>query len=196
MKASLLALCVGLLATTFTFAADTSPIQVQDVDNQWRTLPPKGRLTVVLYTNADLEAESKALTKTLDPYRGAQDFLFMQIVDLRGEIPGIARRMAEKQIRKELDIEATREKPFYAKNGSKADPRSNLATIVDYGGSALERFKWSDRVEMVRFVIYNANGVEIRRIDNTQDTKAVAAYFKTLFGSRTAGSENAAPAAQ
>ncbi len=188
MKVTLLSLLACLVTASFfpALAADTAPIQAQDVDGQWRTLPPKGRFTIVMYTNADLESESKTLSKTLDPYRGAQDFLFMQIVDLRGEIPGIARRMAEKQIRKELDIEATRVKPFYVKNGSKADPRSNLSTIVDYGGSYLARFNWDDRVEMVRFVIYNSKGVEIRRLDNTSDPKAVANFFRSLFGSNTA----------
>lgn len=193
MKACLLPLLALFLASAvlpLAAAEDTAPISVQDVDGQWRTLPPKGRLTVVMYTNADLEQESKALSKTLDPYRGTQDFMFYQIVDLRGEIPGIARRMAEKQIRKELDIEAARTKPFYVKNGSKTDPRSTLATIVDYGGSSLKQFNWSDRVEMVRFVIYNANGVPIRRIDNTQDVQSVASYFKSLFGNRTADTKN------
>lgn len=188
MKATLLSLFACLVTASLfpVMAADAAPIQAQDVDGQWRTLPPKGRLTIVMYTNADLETESKALNKILDPYRGAQDFLFIQIVDLRGEIPGIARRMAEKQIRKELDTEATREKPFYAKNGSKADPRANLSTVVDYGGSYLDRFNWEDRSETVRFAIYNAKGVEIRRIDNTTDSKAVTNYFRTLFGGNTA----------
>lgn len=196
MKASLLTLFTCLLASALlplgACAADKTPISAQDVDGKWRILPPKGQLTIVMYTNADLEQESKALSKTLDPFRGTQNFMFYQIVDLRGDIPAIARRMAEKQIRKELDIEANRIRPFYAKNNSKADPRASLSTIVDYGGSFLDRFNWDDRVEMVRFAIYNANGVEIRRIDNTSNVQNVAAAFRTLFGNNTA--DTSAPA--
>jgi hypothetical protein len=180
------AIAVALIFTghpsTSLAAAVETPMEAHDVDGNARILPPKGRLTIVMYTNADLEQESKALSKLLDPYRGAKDFLFVQIVDLRGEIPAIARRMAEKQIRDELDIEATRVKPFYVKNGSSANPRTNLSTIVDYGGSALSRFDWNERVEKVRFAIYSADGRLLQRIDDTQNLPAVSEKFRSLLG--------------
>ncbi len=118
----------------------------------------------------------------LDPYRGAKNFLFIQIVDLRGDIPPIARRMAEKQIRKELDLEAARVKPFYVKNGSSANPRANFSTVVDYGGSALHQMNWDDRLETVRFAIYKADGSLAKRIDDTKNASAVASDFRSTLG--------------
>ncbi len=178
-------LWLGLLAALTLFSAPiiaSAQVTAEDVDAQRQAIPRPGRLTIVMYTNADLETESKALSKTLDPYRGAKDFMFLQVVDLRGSIAPIARRLVEKQIRKELDTEATRVKPFYVKNGSSANPRANLATMVDYGGSTLAALGWSDRVEKVRFIVYSSNGKVIRRIDDTGDVKAVAAQFRSLLG--------------
>lgn len=186
--AALAAAMICVFATPAFAGGKAADLSVQDVDGQWRNFPPTGRLCVVMYTNADLEQESKALSKALDPYRGTQDFMFVQVVDLRGDIAPIARRLVEKQIRKELDLEAARVKPFYVQNGSKANPRADLSTIADYGGSVLNKLGWNDRVESIRFVIYNAQGVPIKRIDDTQDHKIVSSYFRSLFGAHTAGS--------
>lgn len=195
MKSTFLSLSAFILAAAALLSTARAGVSVQDVDGKAQSIPAPGRLSIVMYTNADLEQESKALSKTLDPYRGARNFMFYQVVDLRGEIPGIARRMAEKQIRKELDIEAARVKPFYAKNGSSANPRADLSTVVDYGGSVLSAFGWNDRVEMVRFVIYDSNGNVVRRIDDTKNVQSVASYFRSLLGSRTASADGVTPAA-
>lgn len=185
-KVSAIAFLTFALSPLAQAAGPSTAVKAQDVNEQWRSFPPTGRLTIVMYTNADLEQESKALSKALDQFRGQSDFMFIQVVDLRGDIAPIARRMVEKQIRKELDLEAARVKPFYAKYHSNKDPRADLSTIADYGGTVLDSLGWSDRVDTVRFIVYNSQGVALRRIDNTSDPKVAISYFHSLFGTHTA----------
>jgi len=152
-----------------------------DVDGRQQPLDPPGRVTVVMYTNGDLEQQSRDMSKSFDPMRGRHDFHFVRVVDLRGEVAPIARRLVEKQIRKELDKEAVRVKPLYSKNGNSMNPRLDMPTIADFNGNVLGKFGWSDHYPDIRIVVFNKRGQPIKRFDNAATPQEVTAYVQTVL---------------
>jgi hypothetical protein len=96
------------LASLAGHAAASEPIQGQDVDGHAVAVNGKGHYTVVMYTNPDLEDESRAMTLAMDPYRSRSDFALIRVVDLRGDVPPQMRGVVRGQIRKEMARENKR----------------------------------------------------------------------------------------
>ena len=87
-----------------------------------------------MYTNPDLEDESRAMTLALDAYRSRSDFALVRIVDLRGDVPPGMRSLVRNQIRKEQAKELVRLK----KAG--VTPSGNPAPIIpDFSGLDAQR---------------------------------------------------------
>jgi len=152
-------------------AGTPEPISGQDVNGQAVAVNGKGHFTVVMYTNPDLEDESRQITLALDPYRGRSNFSFVRVVDLRGDVPASMRSMVRGQIRKEQVKEADRLKKAGVSYVSDLSP-----IIPDFSGSTLDALGWEDTYENIHLVVYDTHGREIKRlesVDPKQATKVV-----------------------
>jgi hypothetical protein len=161
----------------------------RDVDGNGVTLNPPSGVSLVIYTNGDLGDLTRALTKALDQLRPRSDFQLVRIIDLRGEVAPAVRKLVTKKIRGELDKEAARLKPIYAKAGNHADPRQEMRAIADFSGSTLGKLKWGGYSVDLRAVIFK-NGAEVKRFDKSSPSE-VEAYVMSLVngGNGTASAQ-------
>src|SRR6202046_3505132 len=136
------ALLAVLACAPLLRAAD--PISGNDVDGRPVSINAKGHYTVVMYTNPDLEDESRAMTLALDPYRSRSDVDFVRVVDLRGDVPASMRSMVRGQIRKEQAKECARLK----KAGVDA-PAGSAPIIPDFSGSTLNALGWDSTYDAI-----------------------------------------------
>ncbi len=152
------------------------PISGQDVNGRAVAINAKGRLTVVMYTNPDLEDESRAMTLALDPYRSRSNFDFVRVVDLRGDVPASMRSMVRNQIRKEQAKESARLK----KAGVEASAGS-APIIPDFSGSTLDALGWDSTYDQVHLVVYDTHGKEIKRLECVTDAKQMTKVVESLL---------------
>ncbi len=167
-------------STITTSAPATIPISTRDIDGKWQRLPPVDHITVIMYTNPDLEQVSRDMSAAFDSLRGLKKFAFMQVIDLRGDVPAIARGLVGKEVRKHEDREAVRVQPFYLKNGNKSNPRPDMIAITDFSGNILSYLGWHNRYNNIHLIVYDKTGQELKRYDQVDDPAAVCLYVKTL----------------
>ncbi|PTY01773.1 hypothetical protein DB346_11315 [Verrucomicrobia bacterium LW23] len=153
-----LALAAVSAATVCAFA-----VSATDVDGRSIALNPAGKVSVVLYLNGDLDEEARKISQGLDSYTGRGDFQVARVVDLRGEVPPVARQTVTKETLKQLDKEAARLKPVYARNGWGGNPRSDLNTVLDFHGGTLRALGWTQTYNSVQVIVFNKKGVEVKR---------------------------------
>jgi hypothetical protein len=151
-------------------------ISGQDVNGHPVALNGRGHYTVVMYTNPDLEDESRAMTLALDPFRARSDFDFVRVVDLRGDVPANMRSMVRGQIRKEQAKESARLK----KAGVNASPDS-APIIPDFSGSTLDALGWSSTYEQVHLVVYDQHGKEVKRLESVTDAKQMTKVVESIL---------------
>ncbi len=152
------------------------PISGCDVDGRPVSLNAKGHFTVVMYTNPDLEDESRAMTLALDPYRSRTNLDFVRVVDLRGDVPPSMRSMVRNQIRKEQAKESARLK----KAGVDA-PAGSAPIIPDFSGSTLDALGWDSTYDAVHLVIYDPHGKEVKRLASVTDAKQVTRAVDSIL---------------
>lgn len=140
-------------------------ISGQDVDGHPVAVNGRGHYTVVMYTNPDLEDESRKMSLALDPYRSRSDFSFVRVVDLRGDVPPSMRSIVRGQIRKEEAKESLRLK----KAG--VTPAAQAPIIPDFSGSTLDALGWSSVYDQVHLVVYDPHGHEVKRLESVTDAK-------------------------
>ncbi len=151
-------------------------INGQDVDGRSVALNGKGHYTVVMYTNPDLEDESRAMTLALDPFRARSDFDFVRVVDLRGDVPPSMRSIVRGQIRKEQAKESARLK----KAGVHAS--ADLAPIIpDFSGSTLNALGWDSTYDQVHLVVYDTHGREVKRLESVSDAKEMTKVVESIL---------------
>jgi hypothetical protein len=155
-------------------AAD--PICGWDVDGRTVPINAKGHYTVVMYTNPDLEDESRAMTLALDPYRSRSDIDFVRVVDLRGDVPPSMRTMVRNQIRKEQAKESARLKKAGISASASAAP-----ILPDFSGSTLNALGWDSTYDEVHLVIYDPHGKEIKRLASVTDAKQVTRAVDSIL---------------
>jgi hypothetical protein len=163
---------MGLLALLAGFAplaarAGAPPINGQDVNGHPVAVNGSGHYTVVMYTNPDLEDESRQMTLALDPFRSRSDFAFIRVVDLRGDVPPQMRGLVRGQIRKEMVRE---DKRLMDQRGI-AHASANAPIIPDFSGSTLDALGWDSVYSQVRLVVYDRHGHEIKRLADVSDPK-------------------------
>ncbi len=171
---AVLALGLILLSPKVALAAASAPITGLDANGKSVTINQPGHYTLVLYTNADLEDDSRKMTLALDPYRGNSNFTFVRVVDLRGGVPPGMRSIVREHIRGEETKEAARLK--------KAGIVGNPAPIIpDFSGSTLNALGWDSLYEHVCLVIYDPQGKEIKRIPTVTSTKQVTGAISSVL---------------
>jgi hypothetical protein len=147
-----------------------APISGQDVDGHAVAVNGHGHYTVVMYTNPDLEDESRQATLALDPYRARPDFALIRVVDLRGDVPPQMRGIVRSQIRKEM----VRENKRLKDERGIANASARAPIIPDFSGSTLDALGWSSTYSQVHLVVYDQHGKEIKRLADASDPKLVA----------------------
>lgn len=148
--------------------ASAAPINAEDVNGHSVAVNGKGHYTVVMYTNPDLEDESRKVTLALDPYRSRSNFALVRVVDLRGDVPLDMRGMVRVQIREEMVKENKRLK----KAG--VDVSGNQAPIIpDFSGSTLNALGWKSVYDQVHLVVYDPSGHEIKRMEHVSSAAQV-----------------------
>jgi hypothetical protein len=169
---SLLAFGPGL---ALAGSAAPGSISGQDVDGRSVSVNGKGHFTVVMYTNPDLEDESRKMSLALDPYRSRSDFSFVRVVDLRGDVPPNMRSIVRGQIRKEQVKESLRLK----KAG--VDAAGVAPIIPDFSGSTLDALGWSDVYDEVHLVVYDTHGHEVKRLESVTDAKQMTKVVDSVL---------------
>jgi hypothetical protein len=169
---AVLACAPGLLVATC--AAD--PISGWDVDGRPVSINAKGHFTVVMYTNPDLEDESRAMTLALDQFRSRSDLDFVRVVDLRGDVPPSMRSIVRDHIRKEQVKESAR----LRKAGVDA-PAGSAPIIPDFSGSTLDALGWDSTYDAVHLVVYDRHGKEIKRLESVTDAKQMTKVVESLL---------------
>ena len=167
------------LAFLVNFPANGEEV-LRDATGRAVEVNPKGAVSLVIYTNADLEEETRALNRQLDPLKGSENFRIIRVVDLRGEVPAAARRVVEKQIQKEDEAEAKRAEKFYKKKNNHRNPRSDMATVPDYSGGALRKLNWNKWSDDIQIVVYNRSGKEVKR-QTAPSASSLVSYIKGLL---------------
>jgi hypothetical protein len=160
---------IALLLTLAPLAGRATPvaIQGQDVDGHAVAVNGSGHYTVVMYTNPDLEDESRQMTLAMDIFRSRSDFSLIRVVDLRGDVPPEMRGIVRGQIRKEMVREDKRLKDQRGIEHASA----NAPIIPDFSGSTLDALGWDSVYSQVRLVVYDRQGHEIKRLADVSDPK-------------------------
>ena len=168
---AVLALSLILLTPKVLAAA---PISGQDANGKSVTVNGTGHYTLVLYTNPDLEDDSRKTSLALDSYRGNSNFAFIRVVDLRGDVPPGMRSIVRVHIRDEETKETARLK--------KAGLEGNPAPIIpDFSGSTLNALGWSSTYDHLCLVIYDPHGKEVKRIANVGSAKQVTGAVDSIL---------------
>jgi len=167
-----------LAITPFAARAGTPvPISGQDVDGHAVAVNGRGHYTVVMYTNPDLEDESRQMTLALDSYRARPDFALIRVVDLRGDVPPQMRGIVRGQIRKEMARENKRLKD----ERGIANASARAPIIPDFSGSTLDALGWSSTYSQVHLVVYDQHGNEIKRLADASDPKQVTRTLDAIL---------------
>lgn len=156
-------------------ASSHGAINAQDVNGHPVALNGSGHYTVVMYTNPDLEDDSRKVTRALDPYRSHSGFMLVRVVDLRGDVPPQMRSIVRTEIRKEQDKESARLK----KEGISGGDRAPI--IPDFNGSVLDALGWDSTYDHVHLVVYDRSGREIKRLENVRDPKQVTKVIDAIL---------------
>jgi hypothetical protein len=165
-----------LVLPAFAMTESAGPISGQDVDGHPVAVNGKGHYTVVMYTNPDLEDESRAMTLALDPYRSRSDFALVRVVDLRGDVPPQMRSIVRVQIRKEQVKEAARLKKAGVDVASDKSP-----IIPDFSGSTLNALGWDSVYDQVHLVVYDTHGKEVKRLESVTNAKQMTKVVDSIL---------------
>ena len=166
IRLSLLAL-VALLFSLVQAQAATPVITGQDANNKTVTINGKGRYTLVLYTNPDLEEESRSISLALDKYRAKSNFEFIRVVDLRGGVPPGMRSIVKGHISEEEVKETARLKKAGIKPGNPAP------ILPDFTGPTLDTLGWEKIYDEVQVVLFDAKGKEVKRLSDCDAVEVV-----------------------
>ena len=169
-----MALGILIFLPKAAWATTTAKISGQDANGKSVTVNQSGHYTLVLYTNPDLEDDSRKMTLALDPYRGNSNFSFIRVVDLRGGVPPGMRSIVRVHIREEEVKETARLK--------KAGVSGNPAPIIpDFSGSTLNALGWDSIYDHLCLVIYDPHGNEVKRVANVSDPKQVTKAVDSIL---------------
>ena len=163
------------LLVSSTNSAVASDISGQDVDGHAVAVNGKGHYTLVMYTNPDLEDESRKMSLALDQYRSRSDFDFIRVVDLRGDVPPSMRSMVRGQIRQEQVKESLRLK----KAGVASAGPSSI--IPDFSGSTLNALGWDSVYDEVHLVVYDTHGHEVKRLESVTSAKQMTKVVDSIL---------------
>ena len=179
-----LMICWAAVFFSAVTAFSAEPVRAVDVDGKARILNAKGRVTVVLYSNQDVQDDTRDAGKSLDPFQGLENFRSVVVVDLRGSLANWAPGYTQRTMVRDLDKEAARIRPFYLKNGSQRDSRPDVSAVADFKGEVCRKLGWLTTVETMRVIVFDAQGMEVQRWENIKDYKPLQQLLGRLLGKK------------
>ncbi len=171
---ALLALSVALLLPGLARADAPVKISGEDVYGKPVTVNAPGHYTFVIYTNPDLEDDSRTMTRALDSYRSNSNFVLVSVVDLRGGVPPTMRGI----VRTEIRNATAKENQRLEKIGSVGN---HSPVIADFNGAILNAIGWDSIYDEVQMVVYDPKGHEIKRLTNISDAKQVKKVAESIL---------------
>jgi hypothetical protein len=159
--------CLAASTPVLATSESSKAIRGNDVNGYAVSVNGTGHYTVVMYTNPDLEDDSRAMTLALDSFRSRSDFAFIRVVDLRGDVPPGMRGMVRGQIRKEM----VREDKRLKEQRGIAHASAHAPIIPDFSGSTLDALGWDSVYSQIHLVVYDPHGKEIKRLADVSDPK-------------------------
>ena len=172
---ALLALSIILLVPHPARAVD-APVKISGVDVYGKpvTVNDKGHYTFVIYSNPDLEDDSREMTRVLDKYRSNSNFRLVCVVDLRGGIPPTMRGIVRTDIRNAQAKENKR----LAKTGGVGN---YSPVIADFTGDVLDALGWDSIYDEVQLIVYDSKGHEVKRLKNVSDAQQVKKIAESVL---------------
>jgi hypothetical protein len=152
-----------------------------DVDGRAVRLNSPGKITLLMYTNPDLEDETRTIVKALDPFRTKSDFGFVRVVDLSGGVPLEVRTIVRMQIREQQDKENVRLAPLYKEVGITSLNRSMSPIVPDFSGDVIKSLRLEPGASHVQAIIFDRSGHEIKRFDDVSDSSTLPAALSSLI---------------
>jgi hypothetical protein len=144
-------------------------IKGTDADNHTVVINKPGVITLLLGTSEDSGDAARVAGKAMYPFQGRPDFQLMVIVDLRDSVASWVPSIVLDKMRSNLDSEAVELKPFFLKNGNKGNPRESSHVFADFNGAIFPQFAWPDSSENLRGILFDGNGLEIKRWSKIQN---------------------------
>ncbi len=144
-------------------------IRVLDADNHNILVNRPGMITVVVGTSEDSQDAAREAGKAMYPFQGRPDFALVVVVDLRDSIAGWVPSVVISRMKASLEGEAVELKPYFLKNGNKANPRSSCHVVPDFSGTVFPQLGWGNKSDDLRIVIFGVDGRELERIDKVDD---------------------------
>jgi hypothetical protein len=155
------------------FSPKAHKFHALDADNHNILLNRPGVITVIVGTNEDSQDAAREAGKAMYPFEGRPDFQLIVVVDLRNSIANWVPSVVINRMRSSLDAEAVELKPYFLKNGNKANPRPLLHVVPDFSGTICPQLGWPDGSDDLRVVICGVDGREIVRMDKVDDMYAL-----------------------
>lgn len=141
---------------------------------------PTGRYSLVLYTNPDLEDETKTIIKALDSVRAKSNFYLVRVVDLSGGVPIEVRTVVRMQIREHQDSENDRLKPLFQKAGVTKLTRSMAPVVPDFSGATIKALLFKDGASHVQAILFDKDGHESKRFDRVIDSSTLPSALSAV----------------
>jgi len=155
-----LAACEGIFA---------DPISATDVDDRTITLNEPGQVTVVIYSNQDLQERTRKAGASVYPLQGKKGWRLIITIDLRNSFAWLAKGYSKRRVRANLDAEAKIIRPYYQENGNPNDPRPALIAFEDFDGKLCHALGFEASDKKLAVVIFNAKGEVARRWKDLTD---------------------------
>lgn len=166
----------GLALVVAFFAVGMLPagaeLRVKDADGVERRLDEPGRVTAVIYSNPEVQQWTRQAGAALDKFQGRADFRIVVVVDLRGTMADWAPGYTVRRMQRDLNAEARRVAPFYARNGNSTDPRPDMSVVPDFKGVVCQALGWKQPAGRRRVVLFGKDGKEAWRSEDLTDLAA------------------------
>lgn len=144
-------------------------IRAVDADNHSVLIDRPGVVTALIGTSEDSQDAARQAGVAMYPFQGRRDFQLIVAVDLRDSLATWAPSIAISRMRSSLDGEALELKPYYLKNGNRANPRGSCHVIADFNGRLFKELGWPDTSSNLRAIVFGADGREYKRFDQLTD---------------------------
>jgi hypothetical protein len=171
----------GALLLLAAWTLGGAEISAKDADDRLIILNAKERITVVLSSHEGVQEQTRQIAKSLDNWRGRTRFRLIVVVDLSNSFGRLLPGYVKKRMRQDLDREADRLLPIYAKNKAKGSPRPDLCAVPDFTGALTKQLGWPKSQNKVSAIIYDTTGRITLRWDDSSAEQTLVKGVRRLF---------------